>query len=312
MEEDPESAKLARTLSKNERGISRDSSLDSLRKDDSMKKEDDTKEEGEEEGGIPEDKVLSAALLRADKYEDDPKVEYYDIFISYRRSRVGDARALKQALKDQGMKVFLDIDREEGLGAGMFQDQLEKVLHKVPVVIVLMTEAPSGPNDEARGGINRSVLSSMEHVSRYAHLGWTDYCRVEMAVALRMKKLVVPVYPGSMGSSYIGKELGKLNGIEDVQSLRNCNAFPLYDDMFDQSVDKIVGAIKKSIDAERPPDLALALSMSKVPKSAQVARSNGCTALQCKLYVSFVNLFVSFPSHFHPHEQQQNHNLLLK
>ncbi|WP_413915053.1 hypothetical protein [Desulfobacula sp.] len=40
-----------------------------------------------------------------------------------------------------------------------------------------------------------------------------------------------------MGSSYIGKELGKLNGIEDVQSLRNCNAFPLYDDMFDQSVD---------------------------------------------------------------------------
>ena len=192
-------------------------------------------------------------------------------------------------LKAKGMKVFLDIDREGGLGVGDFQTQLEKVLHKVPVVIVMMTKAPSGPDDTARGGMDRSAMSSMEHVSKYAHAGWTDFCRIEMAVALRMKKLVVPVYPGSEGSSYVGKELRHLGGIEDVQNLRNCNAFPIHDDMFEQSVGIIVDKIDKAIQSMRPvvpPLLPLASSLSsKVPASAKHALEEGCTVLQCKLYV---------------------------
>lgn len=286
VETSPELLALSRTNSttptssrKFERQISRDSSATD---EDSSEKE--SKTTVEENGAIPEDKNLQKALERSDNYKDDPTTEYYDIFISYRRSRVGDARALKQALKEKGMKVFLDIDREEGLGVGQFQDQLEKVLHKVPVVLVLMTKAPSGPDDSTRGGINRSVLSSMEHVSKYARLGWTDWCRIEMAVAIRMKKLVVPIYPGSEGNAYIGKELGYLRGIKDVETLGTFNAFPIHDDMFDQSVKNIVEAVKKALDLARPSDFGRDLS-GPAPKSAVEARKQGCTALQCKMYV---------------------------
>ena len=76
--------------------------MGNVTRDDSLKEEENENEpeaSTEKDDKIPEDKVLTAALDRADKYEDDPTVEYYDIFISYRRSRVGEARALYVSLQ---------------------------------------------------------------------------------------------------------------------------------------------------------------------------------------------------------------------
>ena len=42
----------------------------------------------------------------------------FEIFLSYRRSRSGDARALKMALVELGHRAFFGLDRDEGLGGG--------------------------------------------------------------------------------------------------------------------------------------------------------------------------------------------------
>ena len=71
-----------------------------------------------------------------------PKTGFH-IFLSYRRTNASDARALKQALEKFGYVIFMDLDRD-GLGAGNFQQQLEKVLDDVPVVIMHCSDKPPG------------------------------------------------------------------------------------------------------------------------------------------------------------------------
>ena len=105
-----------------------------------------------ERGWHPLEHAVAAAALRA-------ALAPFEIFLSYRRSRSGDARALKMALVELGHRVFFDVDRDEGLGAGDFQAQLEDVLAETPVLLVLVTPAPSGPPGDWREG-----LSSMETV----------------------------------------------------------------------------------------------------------------------------------------------------
>ena len=68
----------------------------------------------------------------------------YDVFISYRRTFKPVAMALKLALHKQKLLAFLDCDRENGIGLGEFQSQLEKHLRDTAVMIVLMTPAPAG------------------------------------------------------------------------------------------------------------------------------------------------------------------------
>ena len=96
--------------------------------------------------------------------------------------------------------------------------------------------APSGPfSDEVRFG-----LTSTQTMVEYEKRGWTDYCRLEIAMALGYEdKLVIPVYPGNLGSAFVGEELGRLSGLSDVSGLGNCNAFPLHPDMYRKSVDVI-------------------------------------------------------------------------
>eukprot|EP00940_MAST-03C_sp_MAST-3C-sp2_P001690 g1690.t1 len=172
----------------------------------------------------------------------------YDIFISYRRSRVAEARLLKDTLERLGsFKVFLDIVRDDGLSVGDFQSQLERVLRDTPVVVVMVTPAPAGPDQTSTGGIDRSRLSSMEHVKAYDNKGWTDWCRVEMATAVKLNKIIVPVYPGVEGGAFVGKELAHLQGLADVEAIRGKNAYPWHDGMYPESVQKIVNAVKTEL-----------------------------------------------------------------
>jgi len=87
----------------------------------------------------------------------------------------------------------------------------------------------------------------MEHVKAYDNKGWTDWCRVEMATAVKLNKIIVPVYPGSQGTAFVGKELGHLQGLADVESIGGKNAYPWHDGMYPESVQKIVNAIKASL-----------------------------------------------------------------
>ena len=43
----------------------------------------------------------------------------------------------------------VSVDRETGLVAGPFQQQLENVLKRTPVFIMMLTPAPSGPDETA-------------------------------------------------------------------------------------------------------------------------------------------------------------------
>eukprot|EP00940_MAST-03C_sp_MAST-3C-sp2_P003223 g3223.t1 len=172
----------------------------------------------------------------------------FDIFISYRRSRVAEARLLKNTLERLGsFNVFLDVVRDDGLSVGDFQSQLESVLRDTPVVIVMVTPLPSGPDESSKGGFDRSRLSSMAHIKAYANKEWTDWCRLEMATAVKMNKIIVPVYPGVQGGAFLGKELEHLKGLADVDSIRGMMGYPWHDGMYDESVKKIVDGIKEAL-----------------------------------------------------------------
>ena len=164
----------------------------------------------------------------------------FDVFISYRRAHSGAARCLQMALTALGYRVFFDLDRLHGLQAGPFQAQLEQVLASTPVVLVLITPAPSGdPDDKVRFG-----RSSTETMKEYARLGWTDYCRVEVAMAMAAGKLVIPVYPGRFGEKFIGSQLGQLKGLSDVQGIAGLNAYPLHNDTYAACVHNLHQHIK--------------------------------------------------------------------
>ena len=82
------------------------------------------------------------------------------------------------ALAELGHRVFFDVDRVDGLKAGKFQEQLEAVLVEAPVLLVLVTPAPSGmPGDW------REFLSSMATIAECEKKGQLDYCRVEIKAA---------------------------------------------------------------------------------------------------------------------------------
>ena len=147
---------------------------------------------------------------------------------------------------------------------GDFQAQLERVLCAVQVVLVLVTPAPAGPDLSETGGIDRSKLSSMEAIVEHDKKGWTDWCRVEMEMALSMNKVVIPVYPGSKGNTYIGEQLGKLATCGDheetkqkmeemghdyvhVGALRSQNAYPLHEDIYNSSVEALVDGMERKL-----------------------------------------------------------------
>ena len=169
------------------------------------------------------------------------------VFLSYRRSHSGEARALKMELNHLGYEVFFDLDRDSGLGIGPFQQQLEEVLSSVEVVIVMITEAPSGEKadvdrqENMEDGTTESVkgrfnMSSTETMKEYARLGWTDYCALEVERALAANKMIIPVYHGRHGASWIGQQLSHLRDLPGLASLRGLNAYDISDSLFKESV----------------------------------------------------------------------------
>jgi serine/threonine protein kinase len=191
----------------------------------------------------PNDRFISATAM-ADAIRD--ALSDYDVFISYRREHKEYGRKIKDELSKHGLKAFLDVDPEDGLTLGPFQAQLERVLLHTPTVFMLITPSPSGPDQSATGGIDRSVLSSMDNVAAYLKLGWTDYCEVEMKRSLELHKQIVPIYSKSWnGEAYIGTELGKIGHLDSVKQLRSLNAFDVDVSDVTPGVERIVQHLRK-------------------------------------------------------------------
>ena len=142
----------------------------------------------------------------------------FHIFLSYRRKNVSDARSLKQAFEKKGYRIFMDLD-PGGLGAGNFQEQLERVLNDVPVVVMHCSETPH------------------KEFARINNDG--DFVRLEIKTALEKGKLLVPV---TAEGSNIGTLFQDLPA--DCARLRDMNAIPLPDSNYYAAIDKIHDAIE--------------------------------------------------------------------
>ena len=186
-----------------------------------------TKPSGDQARSTREGHAVKRPLTVAQKLDVAPRA-----FISYRRAHSASARSLKLQLEKHGYAdIFFDLDRTCGLKLGPFQEQLERALAQVDVVFVLLTPAPSGPK-----GDWRFELSSTETMrENHAH-GRLDYCAREIECALVEKKMVVPLYPGRYGVTWIGEQMRNLAGLDALERLQSLNAYPLYDDMYEKSV----------------------------------------------------------------------------
>ena len=151
-------------------------------------------------------------------------LEYFDIFISYRRDTGSEvANLLKSELATQNYNCFLDTDN---LGAGDFREQLDPYIKQCKAILVLITEG---------------------HIERYANQN--DICAYELATALKYNKKVIVV------TNIIRKEVRqKLANIENlpdiVRKLSDYNTYYL-DVQSTKSViiDKLV-AVMKEVDLE--------------------------------------------------------------
>jgi hypothetical protein len=101
----------------------------------------------------------------------------FHIFLSYRRIDADKARSLKQALKELGYRVFMDIT-SEGLSGGDFQTQLELHLKCTPVVVALCT----------------ATLNSAGAIEFLRIKNSGDFVRLEIRAALHMEKLLIPMW----------------------------------------------------------------------------------------------------------------------
>ena len=187
----------------------------------------------------PNDRFLSATAM-ADAIRD--ALSDYDVFISYRRTHQEYGRKIKEELRRHGLKAFLDIDPEDGLTIGDFQAQLERVLEHTPTVFMLVTPAPSGPDQRAAGGIDRSSISSMGHIAEYLKRGWTDWCELEMRRSLELHKQIVPIFPPNVN---IGAELGKIGHLDSVKQLQSLNGFAVDVNDVAPGIERIVQHLRK-------------------------------------------------------------------
>eukprot|EP01045_Picozoa_sp_COSAG04_P007708 COSAG04_NODE_409_length_14823_cov_4.646767_11_plen_543_part_00 len=155
----------------------------------------------------------------------------FHIFLSYRRIDADKARSVKQALVALGYQVFMDITAE-GLGAGDFQNQLERHLKCTPVVVALCTAT-----------VNPERTEECEFL-RIKNAG--DFVRLEIRAALHMDKLLIPLCtskaPGTPEFD-IGKLIGGSNLPADVVDMGKKNMVELSTNYFDASIAKVHGFI---------------------------------------------------------------------
>jgi hypothetical protein len=194
--------------------------------------------------------ALSSSIFSNDKQK-EPKNKKIRIFLSYRRSHSGEARAMKMELEKLDYDVFFDLDRDSGLGVGPFQQQLEQTLANTDVVLVLITAAPSGPQSDVESDGGRFNMSSTETMKEYARLGWTDSCGVEVENALKANKIVIPVYSARHGTSWIGQQLNHLRDLPNLSPLRSLNAYDISDSLFVESIGVIDKHVKNEMTKTR-------------------------------------------------------------
>ena len=90
-------------------------------------------------------------------------------------------------------------------------------------------------------------MSSTETMKKYADLGWTDWCAVEVEKALADGKIVIPVYYAKHGADFIGQQLGMLKDLPGLRGLRRLNAYDISDSLFQASVGVIHEHIVKAM-----------------------------------------------------------------
>ena len=143
------------------------------------------------------------------------------IFLSYRRLDRPTALNVKHALERTGYTVFMDTDRDSGLGAGDFQAQLEYVLKNTPVVVALLM-----PTVNPATGL-------VEYL-RIKNPG--DFVRLELRAALSFEKLLIPVHTEKF-------EIGPMVHGEclppDISDLGKMNFVGLSESYFDASIDRV-------------------------------------------------------------------------
>eukprot|EP01052_Picozoa_sp_SAG31_P025211 SAG31_NODE_2197_length_6216_cov_4.189962_6_plen_240_part_00 len=180
---------------------------------------------------------LNHTATAYDRLQND-EPDGYHVVISYRRTHSGWAFHLKDVLEQLGLSVFVDADG--GIGACRdFQAQLENIVRATPVLIALVTPAPSGEQEDPR-----NKMSSMEAIKYAAAEGQLDYVSIEMRTALESGKLVVPVYLGSRGTQFIGRELQNLEGLGILEQIKLANAFALHEEDFRGSVQRLAEALR--------------------------------------------------------------------
>ena len=114
------------------------------------------------------------------------------------------------------------------IGGRDFQVALEDALNQSAVVLVLLTNAPSGFK-----GDPRSEWTSVETMLQYARTGKTDWCLKEIKLALEQNKSVIPIVHVEDGEAWKTKQLTLLNHTDLApvgSSLASKNIFCLHRD----------------------------------------------------------------------------------
>ena len=160
------------------------------------------------------------------------------IFLSYRRTH---AEVLKPCARNlQAMfesAYFLDDRFHRGLNVDRSTNR--ETLEECDVVLVLISQQPSGPSEHWS-----SNLSSMEMMKRCDDLGGgstadenlnDDYCLDELRYALKLGKIVVPVYAPHLSVEQVQKEFTHIHGVRGLSKLANTkvesDAFRLTSDL---------------------------------------------------------------------------------
>ena len=132
-----------------------------------------------------------------------------NIFITYRRSSLDDARLLQQALKARGYNVFFDYD---SLKDEKFDDNIYKAIDESDVYILLLTKG------------------TLDNCSREG-----DFVRHEIEYALARKKKIVPVKIADSDWEWPTTLPESIRGIKALQISE------IYkNSLFEESVDKLI------------------------------------------------------------------------
>jgi hypothetical protein len=150
-----------------------------------------------------------------------PPTKRVKIFLSYRRTHADKLKPLALNLQES-MDVYF-VDDRFAKGQNTDQSTNEKHLCESQVVLILISQAPSGPS-----GHWAATLSSMEMMKRCDDLGGgthdvNDYCLDEIRTACKLNKIVIPVYAANLSEDEVRKEMKIIKHITGLSNLAATN-----------------------------------------------------------------------------------------